>query len=71
MIKQELHDLLTNIKDTLIITVDNIIEIYGDDKRQVKLMKVGKREVCRADVLAQAHGLNVIKEGDNYIFSKD
>jgi len=70
MDKQSLHDRLANIGESAEITVDEIIEVYGNDNSAEKIMKTGKKTVNRADLFAQTYNLLVRKEADKYIFTK-
>lgn len=68
-IKGQIHARLADIETQTTITVDEIIQAYGQDDR--RKLPGYKQELSRADILAQCYGLKVTKEGDNYLFYKD
>lgn len=70
MDKEAIHDLLSQVKaglkESAILTVDNIIEVYGDDQIRI----IGKEEKGRADVFATVYSLDVTKNPDSYTFTR-
>lgn len=66
MSKDELHDLLISAGDNVTVPVADFIEVYGNDN----VRKVGKKKVTRADILAKRYGFTVVKDGDDYNFTR-
>ena len=70
MTKDELHLQLEQVKsktkDSTVLTVSDFISVYGDNQTRM----IGDNESCRADVLATAYNLNLVKDTDNYTFTR-
>jgi hypothetical protein len=67
MNKQELHNKLANITESVTITKDEFIEVYGD-MRTIPSRKDKTKTLGRADILAGTYNLKVTQDGDNYTF---
>lgn len=68
MNKQELHDRIKNAPTDL--TVDDFIDVYGNDRRQLKKSKDHPEgiEASNADILARVYGCKVTLDNDVYKF---
>ena len=70
MTKDELHTQLEQVKskakDSTILTVSDFISVYGDNQTRM----IGQIETDRADVLATAYNLELVKDTDNYTFTR-
>jgi hypothetical protein len=69
-LKKEIHQRLKDIKNTTAITEDEFIQVYGNDQKRMHKTLDGLKEMSRADILAQAYGLTVEKQGKVYRFTK-
>jgi hypothetical protein len=63
--KTDLHNKLKNVKDTVTITVDEFISVYGNDNTR----KQRGVTLSRADILAKVYNLSVEKQDNNYVFT--
>lgn len=68
--KKEIHQRLKEINKIAVITEDEFIQVYGDDEKRLHKTHDGKKEMSRADILAQAYSLTVEKTGKTYKFSR-
>lgn len=69
MNKQELHNKLSNLTDSVTITKDEFIEVYGN-MREISGPKNKTKNQGRPDILANTYNLTVTQDGDNFTFQR-
>ena len=71
MTKGKLHEMLANTTDVTLISQDDLITVYGNDKTRLfqKSAFQDEQPRNRADLPAQVYNLNVTLVDTNYVFT--